>query len=123
KQFTCGIVRLDNGPLALDLESGLRHASALTVRTYASESALSRAVATGDVVSGVVVDPGYDAALRSGGATKVRFYNNFSPAAVLGRQAVAAVVDGQAARVAAAHFSERRAGDSFPDAYAASSRA
>ena len=111
-----GLVVEERGPLATEVAAALRQSATLDVRAYGEADDLTRAVRADDIVIGLVVPRGYDAALTDGEVATVRVFVNptrataaaagFTTAAVFAEQAATV----QAARFAAEYANVERGG-------------
>jgi len=118
-----GVVVQGTGPLTTELRQALARSPRITVHRYSSPDALRTAVRHSEVVAGVVIPAGYDAALRAGRPDGVQFINDPSgQSSLAARGPVAAVVDQESATTTAARFAVDHTGVSF-DAALATARA
>ncbi len=120
-----GIVAIDVGQLGSDLVADLRTGDMrLEIRDFADRAALGDAVERGTIEMGIVIPPGYDVTLRSGGTAEIAVV--IQPTGPLAlQQGVAAAIARQSAQVRAARLAVQLAvqqGASF-DAALASARA
>ena len=117
-KIAVGVVNKGAGTLGAALRDEVALSPRLKVEPFADASSLRTAVRHGEVVAGVVIPPGYDAALRNGRQADVEFV--VDPAAqtsLAARGSVAAAVDAQAAEVAAARLTGTTTGQPFAGAY------
>lgn len=85
----------------------------LAVARFSSEDVLVDAVERGEVSAGVVVPPGYDRTLRSGGTARLRYLARPDSLATQLRSTLDAAVAGESAVVRAARFVAARRRTSF----------
>ncbi len=116
-----GIVKGDGGPFASELvtDIGASPDLQIDIRTYAGEDALQDAVARGFVEFGLVIPPGYDTTLRSGGNATLGYVAPQTTVSGAVRPIVERAVAAQAALVRSARFAARASGISFDQALAA----
>ncbi len=115
-----GLADEDGGPLAADLATGIGQAGIpVDLRRFATAGELRDAVERGSVEVGLVIRPGYDAALRSGGTGSVEYVAQPKSYATAIRTALDAQIARQAALVRAARFAASTNGVSFDDAMTA----
>jgi ABC-2 type transport system permease protein len=115
-----GVSDGDGGPLAADLTAALTTTDAsLDLRRFDTEEQLRDAVERGFVELGLVIRPGFDAALRSGGSGTVRILSQPKSYAGAIRTGIDAAIADQAALVRAARFAAEANGVTFDDALAA----
>jgi len=110
---TVGVVAAGSGPLGEDLVAALDRVEGLVVREYASEDACLKAVERGQVEAGVVIPPGYDAALRAGEQGRVRFLARPGSFGEELRLPLQSAVAEQAELVRAARFAAVQTGAAF----------
>jgi len=105
-----GIVAINVGQLGSDLVADLRTGDmALEVREFTDRAALADAVEQGTIEMGIVIPPGYDATLRSGGTTDIAIVSQ--PTGLLAlEQGVRAAIARQSAQVGAARLAEQEGG-------------
>ena len=116
-----GVVSSGSGPLGEDLVRMLGGTTGIKVLPYQGEAALSAAVQRGVVQGGLIVPPGYDQTLRSGGDVSVQWIARADQA---GQQLVATVrsaLGRQATLLIAARFASQQ-GISFDRALQAAAR-
>lgn len=109
-----GVLIADDGPLTGALVETIRGGEVrLEVRTMPDEATLRSAVEEGSLELGVIVPPGYDAALRDGDRAELTVIGQ--PTAVFSalRRAVDAAVADQAAAIRAARLVQAEAGIPF----------
>ena len=115
-----GIVTIDSGALGTDLVEAIRNGSVkLELKEPASVEELRAKVEDGSLEIGVIVPPGYDATLRSGGVAEVVILGQPEGAVSALREAVDAAIAEQAAAVRAARLAASREGIPFDEALAA----
>jgi ABC-2 type transport system permease protein len=115
-----GVADLDGGPLASDLVAGMTATEfTLDVRRFQTADDLRDAVERGFVELGIVIEPGYDAALRSGGTGALAYVTQPKSYASVVRTAIDAGIADQAARVTAARSAAAANGVTFDQALAA----
>jgi ABC-2 type transport system permease protein len=115
-----GLADEDRGPLAGDLADGVATASIpVDLRRFGTAEELRDAVERGYVEVGLVIHPGYDAALRSGGTGSVEYVTQPKSYATAVKTALDAQIARQAALVRAARFAAATNGVSFDDALTA----
>lgn len=109
--FTVGVIDLDGSPVSAGLVSGLDDSSALQVTTYQDQGVLERDLRTGRRNAGLIIPPGYGAAVTSGQTAELTLLADPAASATSSVQsAVAGVVDQQGATQAAATFASRVVG-------------
>ncbi len=114
-----GIVAVDSGVLGTELVSAIRDGSVkLELKEPASVEELTARVEDGSLEIGVIVPPGYDATLRSGGVATVVILGKPESAVSALREAVTSAIAGQAAVVRAARLTASREGIPFDQALA-----
>jgi ABC-2 type transport system permease protein len=113
-----GVVDKGSGPLGTELRRDLARSRRLKLDAFGSADSLRAAVRHSEVLAGVIIATGYDAALRSGRPVGVEFVvDPAAQASLAARGAVAAAVDAQAGTVAAARLASSTTGTSFEDGY------
>lgn len=117
-----GVSASGAGPLGVDLVDRLRGLDDVEVRAFAGEGSLVRAVERGRVQAGLLVPPGYDATIRSGGAPRVRFLARPDSAGQDLRSTIQSVAGAQAGVVRAARFAEAHGVGDFATSLAAATR-
>lgn len=121
-----GIVAVDAGPLGTQLADRIGSGDVqLERKVLASEAVLRDGVERGTLEIGVLIPPGYDAALRGSGTATVTVIGRASSQTSAVRTTVEAAVAEQSARVRAARFTveEGAGGLGFDAALAAADRA
>ncbi len=114
-----GVVDQDGGPLAVDLSTAMAHRSVkLELRSFDTPAALRDAVERGFVELGIVIHPGYDAALRSGGSGDLEYISHGRSFSSTVRTGLDAAIADQAAQVAAARSAAAANGITFDQALA-----
>ncbi len=115
-----GVADLDQSALSQELVAAIAPSddSRIAIRSFQSTADLDDAVARGSVGFGVTIEPGFDAALRSGAAADVGYSSNATSGSSATRATVERAVAGLDALVRAARFSSARTGASFEDALA-----
>lgn len=114
-----GIVTADSGPFGAELVEAIRGGPVtLELRELATVDALRAGVEDGTLEIGLIVPPGYDAALRAGDTARVTILGRPEGAAWALREAVSSAIAEQAALVTAARLAAERVGMSFDDALA-----
>jgi ABC-2 type transport system permease protein len=103
-----GVVSSGSGPLGTALLRQLQQTPHLRVVTVSGSSALLTEVERGDLAAGVIIPPGYDAALRSGHAATLRYLARPEQSSQQLGQTVRGAVARQAALVGAAQFAVRQ---------------
>lgn len=111
-----GVAAGDRGPIELDLLERLRATDGIEVRELGSGAELLEAVERGEVEAGVVVPPGYDRELESGGEVTVQFLARPAGPGQELRLTVASVVDQQAGVIRAARFAAEESDRTFEEA-------
>jgi ABC-2 type transport system permease protein len=113
-----GIVNLDGSSLSTDLVDSIAATDDLQVelRTFATAAELRDAVAHGHVNFGVLVEAGYDAALRSGAAGTVELMSPPTQASTAVGAVVERAVASQDSLVRAARFAAGQTGATFEEA-------
>jgi linearmycin/streptolysin S transport system permease protein len=115
-----GVADLDGGPLAADLTTSMTMTDLnLDVRRFATADDLRDAVERGFVELGIVIAPGYDAALRGGGTGALEYVTQPRSYATAIKTAIDAAIADQAALVTAARSASAANGVSFDQALAA----
>jgi ABC-2 type transport system permease protein len=99
-----GVVDSGSGPLGAALVRQLEQTPHLKVVAVANAAALLTEVGRGDVAAGVVIPPGYDAAVRSGRGATVRYLAQPNQSSQQLGQTVQGAVARQAALLGAALF-------------------
>ncbi|HLO35973.1 MAG TPA: ABC transporter permease, partial [Candidatus Deferrimicrobium sp.] len=98
-----GVADLDGGPLASELTAAMTMTDLkLDVRRFATADELRDAVERGFVELGIVIAPGYDAALRTGGTGSLEYITQPKDYASAVKTAIDAAIADQAALVSAA---------------------
>lgn len=114
--FRVGVVDQGAGQSGRDVSAALTRARDLQVSRYPNVAALTKAVARGEVSTGVVLPAGMDATVRAGGTVDVGVLaeraSSTQQAAVT---AVTAVIADQSGIVQAAHFASRQGSGTFAD--------
>jgi ABC-2 type transport system permease protein len=114
-----GIVVADGGGLGLELVEAIRDgAVTLELKELATVEELRARVEDGSLEIGLIIPPGFDAALRNGGTAEVTVLGNAQSTISVLREAVATAIAEQAALVGAARLAAERSGMSFGDALA-----
>ena len=109
-----GVMQQGPGAFADELKEDLVRAPRLRVHRYSDAETLQTAVRHSEVVAGVVIPAGYDAALREGPSPSVQFVTDpAGQASLAARGPVSAIVDRQSAAAAAARFAAGTSGVSF----------
>ena len=104
-KLAVGVVDKAAGPLGAQLRSALARSPRLRLQSYSNASALRAGVRHSEVVAGVVVPAGYDAALRTGHPAGITFVvDPAGQASLAARGPVAAAVNAQSATAGAARF-------------------
>jgi len=115
-----GVVDADGGPLAAELIAAIdATAMPIEVRRYATPDELHDAVERGFVETGLVIEPGYDATLRSGGTATLTYVAQPKSYASAIRTAIDEAIAGQAGIVRAARHAAEVNGVTFDAALAA----
>jgi ABC-2 type transport system permease protein len=99
-----GVVSAGSGPLGAALLGQLEQTPDLRVQAVASPAALLTAVERGNLAAGVVIPPGYDAAVRAGRVVDLRYLARPGQSAQQLGQTVRGAVARQAALLGAARF-------------------
>jgi ABC-2 type transport system permease protein len=111
KRVPVGVISRGSGALGAALVTGLRAQPDITVRAYTRESHLRSDIRRGRVLVGVVLPPGYDAALRQGRSAEVHVVAQPGRTeAANARIDVSSAVANQAAVVMAARVAQEQAG-------------
>jgi ABC-2 type transport system permease protein len=114
-----GIVATDSGALGAELVAAIRDGSVqLELKEPATAEALRAGVESGTLEIGVIVPPGYDDTLRTGGIAQIVVLGQPQSAVSALREAVDAAISTQAAAVAAARLAASRTGVPFDEALA-----
>jgi ABC-2 type transport system permease protein len=118
-----GVADLDGSALSGELVGVIvpTDANRIELWTYDAEAELEDAVARGTVAFGLTVEPGFEAALRSGGRAPVAFVEVPTTASIAGRAPVERAIASIEALVRAARFGAEQTGATF-DAALASAR-
>ena len=112
-----GVADLDGGPLATDLAGSMTMTDLkLDVRRFARADDLRDAVERGFVELGIVIAPGYDAALRGGGTGALEYVIQPKSYASAVKTAIDSAIADQAGLVSAARSAAGATGISFDDA-------
>ena len=112
-----GVADLDGGPLAADLTRSMTMTDLkLDVRRFATADELRDAVERGFVELGVVIAPGYDAALRGGSTGSLEYVIQPKSYASAVKTAIDAAIADQAALVSAARSASAAGGVTFDQA-------
>jgi ABC-2 type transport system permease protein len=116
-----GVADLDESALSGELVETIVPAGtgSVELRRYATESDLDDAVSRGFVTAGLVIDAGYEAALRSGVTAKVAYLTPPTEAAAAGKALLERGVSRADAILRAARFASERTGVSFDEAMVA----
>ena len=116
--FEVGVVDGDRGSaLSRELVARLRRSDVLDLASYRTVGGLRRAVRREELAAGLVVPPGYEAALRGGGQARLQLVADpTSDATPAVRAAVAAAVSGQGVVAAAARVAAAETGADFDQA-------
>ncbi len=112
----------DEGPLATDLVRRLERVDRLEVRRYTGREDLLTAVERGQAEAGVVIPPGYDGTVGSGGSAAIGYVARPGTLGAELRLTVASALDEQATVLRAGRFAEAEGAGSFEDAIAAARR-
>jgi ABC-2 type transport system permease protein len=124
QEVALGVAVQDRGQLATDLRTELEQASDIEVSSYDNANELRTAVRRFEVSAGVVIPPGYDAALRSGGQPTVELVlDQTSTDTIAVRSQVTALLSDQVALAQAAAFAAREGGVPFDQALSAADAA
>jgi ABC-2 type transport system permease protein len=119
KRVPVGVLSTGSGALGAALVAGFHQQPDIFVRTYHHESHLRSDVRRGRVLVGVIVAPGYDAALRAGRQADVRVVAQVGRTdTATARVDISRAVGEQAAVVSAARFAQQEAGMPFDTALA-----
>jgi linearmycin/streptolysin S transport system permease protein len=114
-----GIVAVDSGALGAELVAAIRDGSVkLELKEPATAADLRAGVESGTLEIGVIVPPGYDATLRSGGIPQIEVLGRTQNTVSVLREAVDAAIAAQAAAVGAARLAVARDGIPFDAALA-----
>jgi ABC-2 type transport system permease protein len=114
-----GIVAIESGALGTELVDAIRNGSVkLELKEPATVEELRARVEDGTLEIGVIVPPGYDATLRSGGVAEVTILGQPQSAVSALQEAVGAAIAEQAAAVGAARLAASREGIPFDEALA-----
>jgi linearmycin/streptolysin S transport system permease protein len=103
-----GVVSSGSGPLGTALLKQLKQTPHLRVVTVSGSSALLTEVQRGNLAAGVIIPPGYDAALRSGHGATLRYLARPEQSSQQLGQTVRGAVARQAALAGAAQFAVRQ---------------
>ncbi len=115
-----GVADLDGGRFATDLVSGIQTEDLkLDIRRYGSEADLRDAVERGFIELGIVIEPGYDAALRAGGTGRIEYVGQVTSVASVTRAPIDAAIARQQGLVQAARYVAQQRGMTFDAALAA----
>lgn len=115
-----GIVATDAGPLGTELVTAIHNGSVkLELKEPATAEDLRAGVESGTLEIGVIVPPGYDETLRSGGVAEIVILGQPQSAVSALREAVDTAIAAQAAAVGAARLAVAREGIPFDEALAA----
>lgn len=99
-----GVVAVDVGPLGEELVDTLEALPDLQVDRTSDDEGMQTAIERGQLEAGVVIPPGYDAALRDGEDVQVRYLARQSELGMQLSQTVGAAVALQGQRLRAARF-------------------
>jgi ABC-2 type transport system permease protein len=114
-----GIVAVDSGALGTELVDAIRNGAVeLELKKPATVEELTARVEDGTLEIGVIIPPGYDATLRSGGVATVTILGQPQSAVSALREAVREAIAAQAATVGAARLAVAREGIGFDQALA-----
>jgi len=114
-----GVADLDGSPLAAELTSALQAADLrIDLRRYDTAGQLRDAVERGFVELGVVIGPGYEAAVRAGGSASLEIAAQPRNYASVIRTTVDAAIAGQTALFVAARAAAGSNGVTFDEALA-----
>jgi ABC-2 type transport system permease protein len=109
-----GVVSTGSGPLGAALLRQLEQTPHVRVVTVAGQAALLTQVERGDLAAGVVIPPGYDAAIRAGHDTTLRYLARPEQSSQQLGETVRGAVARQSALLSAARFAvARHAAPSF----------
>lgn len=115
-----GVVQADTGALGAELVTAIRDGDLLLeMKELDSTDRLRDQVASGLLEIGLVIPPGYDATLRSGGTARVTVMGQPTSALSALGQAVAAAIAEQDTRVRAARFAGSELDTGFDAGYEA----
>ena len=103
-----GVVSVRSGPLGAALVHQLQHTPQLRVVAVATPAALLTGVERGNYEAGIVIPPGYDAAVRAGRGTTVRYLARLEQSSQQLGETVRGAVARQAALLGAARFAVAR---------------
>ena len=110
-----GVADLDGSALSRGLLDSIASSdeTQLEIRTYGTAAELEDAVARGRVAFGLTVEPGFEAALRSGGRAPLAYVEVPTTASIAGRAPVERAVASVEALVRAARFGAEQTGSTF----------
>lgn len=111
------VIADDNGPLGRELVSELDADDAIEVVTVTDDASLRDEVERGVYEAGLVVGPGYTAALENGEIAEIDYLAKAGEFGAAVRSTVDAVIAGQSARIRAARLAEQRDGIPFEQAF------
>lgn len=114
-----GVVTASAGPLGEELVAAIDRNERVEAKRYESEGQLLTAVERGDAQAGLVLPPGYDRMLRSGGAATLQYLARPDLLGQQLRSVVDAAVADQAALLRAARFAELQGVATFEGGLAA----
>jgi len=115
-----GVADLDGGRFATELVSGIQTSDIrLDIRHFGSEAELRDAVERGFIELGIVIEPGYDAALRGGGTGHIEYVGQAISVASVARTPIDASIARQQGLVQAARYVAQQRGMTFDAALAA----
>jgi len=113
-----GVVAVDSGQLGEELVSALEQTEGLEIRRFDNEDDWREAIERGEVEAGVLIPPGYDSQLHSGGQVDLPFLLRPDGLGDTLWLPVQATVEQQAELIRAALFAQSERGISFDDALA-----
>ena len=113
-----GVLDTDRGKLAAQLEAALRARPSTELIRYTSRSKLESAVAHGDVESGLIIPPDYDASLQQGAGVTLGYLGRLDSGAQQLRATIQSVAADQSRSIAVAQLLQRQTGATFASALA-----
>ena len=113
-----GVLDTDRGKLATQLESALRARQSTDLIHYTSRGKLESAVAHGDIDSGLIIPPNYDASLQQGAGVTLGYLGRRDSGAQQLRATIQSVAADQSRSIAVAQLLQRQTGATFASALA-----
>jgi ABC-2 type transport system permease protein len=111
-----GVRNADRGKLSRQLEAALRARQSTDLIHYTSRGKLESAVAHGDIDSGLIIPPNYDASLQQGGSVTLGYMGRPNSGAQQLRATIQSVAADQSRSIAGAQLLQRQTGATFASA-------